>query len=90
VVDAVEGGGGLVDEVLDGGAMNVVPLDGLGCCGRELLLFLRFDENPREDFSREVIRPQALDEERGRGRGSSGQSRAGFINRRGETQKNEG
>jgi hypothetical protein len=45
--------------------MNGVPLDGL-CCGRsELLLFLRFDEKPREDFNREAIRSQALGGEGG-------------------------
>jgi hypothetical protein len=66
VVEADDGGGGLVEEALEGVGMYAVPLDGLGCDGSELLLCLRF-ENPR-DFSREVIRSVELEERRGRER----------------------
>lgn len=70
-MDAVEGGGGLVDVVLAGGATKVlVPPDGLSD-GGELLLFLRFDENlrffKREVMSEEVARENALYEGEGRG-----------------------
>jgi hypothetical protein len=54
VVEAVEGGGGLVEEVLAGGGTKVFPVGGVVWERVELLLFLRFDENVKF-FSLDVM-----------------------------------
>lgn len=43
-MEALDGGGGLVEAVLTGGGTKVFPAGGV-CEKVELLLFLRFDEN---------------------------------------------
>lgn len=54
VVEADEGGGGLVEAVLAGGGTKVFPEDGIVWEMVELLLFLRFDENVKF-FSLDVM-----------------------------------
>lgn len=53
-MEDVEGGGGLVEALLEGGGTKVLPAGGLVWERVELLLFLRFDENPKF-FNREVM-----------------------------------
>lgn len=55
VVEALDGGGGLVEAVLAGGGTKLFPAGGVVWERVELLLFLRFDENVKF-FSLDVMR----------------------------------